>query len=191
MEAPNDWNHGINQILADTVESTWVYAKYVVLLCGLPGAGNSVFSGFLAAGFREAIERQRNTDGTTPQVRVCGSGFHEAQANLLRGWGREMAEDDVKLSLQAADVVIIDEMHVTAADRQRIIAVVTSECARVGSEGAVVTVKLSYRDEAHALELNERSRRPLPPATVKVLFQQFAADTEVPAFTVESFAQPE
>ncbi|KAE9273186.1 hypothetical protein PR003_g29981 [Phytophthora rubi] len=187
MEAPNDWQHGINQILADTVESTWVYAKYVVLLCGLPGAGKSVFSGVLAAGFREAFERQRNTDGTTRQVRVCGSGFHEA----LRGWGREMAEDDVKLSLQAADVVIIDEMHLTAADRQRIIAVVTSEWARDGYEGAVVTVKLSCRDEAHALELNERSRRPLPPATVEVLFQQFAADTEVPAFTVESFAQPE
>ncbi|KAE9090084.1 hypothetical protein PF010_g18732 [Phytophthora fragariae] len=191
MEALIDWKDDINQIVADTVEGTWVYPKYVMLLCGLPRAGKSVFSGVLAAGFREAFESKRNTDGTTPQVRVCGSEFHEVHASSLRGMGRQMAEDDVKLSLQAADVVIIDEMHLTAADRQPIIAVVTSEWVSVGCEGAVVTVKLSCRDKARALKSNKQSRRPLPPATVEVLFQQFAADTEVPAFTVESFAQPE
>ncbi|KAE9010629.1 hypothetical protein PR003_g32154 [Phytophthora rubi] len=171
MEDPIDWKDDINQIVADTVESTWVYPT----------------------GFREAFERKRNTDGTTPQVRVCGSEFHEAHANLHSGMGREMAEDDVKLSLQAADVVIIDEMHLSAADRQQFIDVVTSDWAKVGSEGAVITVKLSCRDKARALKLNKQSRRPLPTAIVEVLFQQFATDigTEVPTFTVESFAQPE
>nr|KAE8944505.1 hypothetical protein PF009_g5814 [Phytophthora fragariae] len=193
MKAPIDWEYDINQIVADTVESTWVYPKYVMLLCGLPGAGKSVFSGGLAAGLREAFERKRNTDGTIPEVRVCGSEFHEVHADLPRGPGQDLAEDGVKLSLQAADVVIIDEMHLTAADRQRIIAVVTSEWANVGCEGAVYMVKLSWRDQARALKLNKQSRRPLPTATVEVLFQQFDADigTEVPVFTVESFAQPE
>ncbi|KAE8980656.1 hypothetical protein PR003_g23741 [Phytophthora rubi] len=190
MEAPNDWKDDINQIVADTVESTWVYPKYVMLLCGLPGAGKGVFRGVLTAGFREAFERKRNADGTTPEVRVCGSEFNEAHANLLRGSGQKMM---LNYRCIAADVVIIDEMHLTEANRQRIIAVVTSERARVGCEGAVYMVKLSCRDEAHALKLNKQSRRPLPTATVEVLFQQFAADsgTDVPAFTVGSFAQPE
>ncbi|KAE9059443.1 hypothetical protein PF010_g30611, partial [Phytophthora fragariae] len=159
MEAPKEWKYVITQIVADTVESTWPCAKYVVLLCGLPGAGKSIFSGGLAAEFREAVEKNRGPDDATPEVRVCGSEFHEVHANLSSGSGQDMAEDDVKLALQAADVVVIDEMHLTAADRQPIIAVVTSEWAKIGCEGAVYTIKLSCRDEAHALELNERSRR--------------------------------
>nr|KAE8939551.1 hypothetical protein PF009_g10624 [Phytophthora fragariae] len=127
MEAPNDWKYVITQIVADTVESTWPCAKYVVLLCGLSGAGKSMFSCFLAAEFREAFEKNRGADDAIPEVRVCGSEFHEVHANLSRGSGQDMAEDDVKLSLQAADVVIIDDMHLKAADRQPIIAVVTSE----------------------------------------------------------------
>ncbi|KAE9291925.1 hypothetical protein PF008_g25204 [Phytophthora fragariae] len=152
-----------------------------------------MFSGFLAAEFREAFEKNRDPDDAIPEVRVCGSEFHEVHANLSRGSGQDMAEDDVKLSLQAADVVIIDEMHLTAADRQPIIAVVTSEWAKVRCEGAVYTIKLSCRDEAHALELNDRSRRPLARATVQALFQNFADDNDIdePVFTVESFAQPE
>ncbi|KAE9277118.1 hypothetical protein PR003_g28873 [Phytophthora rubi] len=142
MEAPIDWKYVITQIVADTVESTWHCAKYVVLLCGLPGSGKSMFSEFLAAEFREAFEKNRDADDAIPEVRVCGSEFHEVHANLSRGSGQDMAEDDVKLSLQAADVVIIDEMHLTAADRQPIIAVVTSEWAKVGCEGAVYTIKL-------------------------------------------------
>ncbi|KAE8964734.1 hypothetical protein PR001_g28956 [Phytophthora rubi] len=193
MEAPIAWKYVITQIVADTVESTWPCAKYVVLLCGVPGAGKSMFSGFLAAEFREAFEKNRGADDAIPEVRVCGSEFHEVHANLSRGSGQDMAEDDVKLSLQAADVVIIDDMHLTAADRQPIIAVVTSEWAKVGCEGAVYTIKPSCRDEAHALELNEQSRHPLSRATVQALFQKFADDNDidVPAFTVESFAQPE
>ncbi|KAE9106534.1 hypothetical protein PF010_g12596 [Phytophthora fragariae] len=171
MDAPIDWKYVITQIVADTVESTWPCAKYVVLLCVLPGAGKSVFSGVLAAEFRKAFKRKRNTDGTTPEVRVCGSEFNEAHADLLRGSRRDMAEDDVKLSLQAADEVIIDDMHLTAADRQRIIAVVTSEWAMVGCEGAVIMVKLSCRDKARPLKLNEQSWRVRPTAIVEVLFQ--------------------
>ncbi|KAE9304275.1 hypothetical protein PF008_g22007 [Phytophthora fragariae] len=152
-----------------------------------------MFSGFLAAEFREAFEKNRDADDAIPEVRVYGSEFHEVHANLSRGSGQDMAEDDGKLSLQTADVVIIAEMHVTAADRQPIFAVVTSEWAKVGCEGAVYTNKLSCCDEAHALELSERSRRPLARATVQALFRKFADDNDidVPAFTVESFAQPE
>ncbi|KAE8890231.1 hypothetical protein PF002_g18396 [Phytophthora fragariae] len=175
-----NWSHIVAQVVADTVESSWTCRKYVVLISGLPGAGKSALSEVLAREFREALREKPNKDGSSRLVRVCSSSFDEVHAVCAATRDptpATFAEKDIAFSLQAADVVIIDEMNLTESERKPILDTVTTQLSDMKCDGEVCMVKLSCRDESHAFELYTRSWRSLSDDELRARFQKYVADS--------------
>ncbi|KAG7377808.1 hypothetical protein PHYPSEUDO_010947 [Phytophthora pseudosyringae] len=74
---------------------------------------------------------------------------------------REYAMEDITFSLAAADVVIVDDMNITSAEWWPIVDAVQLQFEENGWDGKMCMVQFTCRDEAHALELNNRTWRPI------------------------------